>query len=504
MSEEPHDDDELDLARRLTEGFAGGPDFSVKDVAPWIDNPANVGLLTDLLYLLGLADRCADLRNSGDTADHLGIPRVRLEAPDENLHEAVGQVVLEALERNWTSFGQDPGHWVDDQDLGELHLEDAQRRRRLAAVLHRVSWSLSQSDLPLTHRATDLARVAKWMEAHPHALLSLRCSGLVYSKQNRYVPAWLTFSELRLRLSHYERAYRGRRTDQRVISMFREVQQQALLAETGTAARTVERLLVDWVDLMEPMPERWKRLRYHEAFNTLRRGTFTGGLSSDVVGTLPTAQRKTPWRAAMPVWKRRPGVMTARCHLELATLALVVGDIGIKAPPDESSSWTEFSQHQLERFVEYYERAHSDSSVAVDAEHIRELAQLRLHAALLRPEWKVPPVKSDLAPSCLQKETPSRDELAVWLRETGDNANVVLSVSAPEFLAWMQIMSGDDGLLDWVESSDQDALRRDAKQRNLPDGKKVRVGDPLDRARVLRGIAAARGILELRNPAAAD
>jgi hypothetical protein len=503
VAEELDGTQELDDARRATERFAGGVNFSVADIDDWLVDATVHSLTAELPYLLGLADRCADLRAKGDSADTLGIPKTREQAPDENLHEAVGQVALEALERHWTSFGQDPRNWARYEEAPDVREHDRQQRRLLAAVLHRMSWALSQSDLPLTHRATDLTRVAKWMETDPHALLSLRCSGLVYSKQNRYVPAWLTFSELRLRLSHYERSYRGRNTDERVIDMFREVQQQALLAETGTAARTVERLLVDWIVHMEGRHERWKRLSYHEAFHTLRRGTFTGGLSSEEVATMHTEERKSVTRAAIPGWKRRPGVMTARCHLELATLALVVGDIGIKAPPGEFDSWEHFSDKQLELFEDYYRQAHSDETIQFDAEHVRELVQLRLHAALLRPLWDLDPVENTDAPPCLRTPTPNRNELAGWLRDTGNNANVVLSISAPEYLAWMQIMSGDDELLDWIESPDQDPLRRDSVQHTVERGRKVRVGDEQDRARVVAGVERAREILMLRERAAA-
>lgn len=456
---------ELDEARRSTEDFAGGVAFVASDVPQTLDRHT-------LIYLLGLADRCADRRDKGAHADVYGIPKER--PPGENLHEPVSQLALDGLAEGWGTYERDS--------------------RILAAVLHRVSWTLSQSNLPLTHRATDLTRVARWMEEHPHALLSLRCSGLVYSKQNRYVPAWLTFSELRLRLSHYERSYRNRRVDERVVGMFREVQQQALLAETGTAARTVERLLVDWIEQVDPLPDRWRRLRYHEAFNTLRRGTLTGELSSGEVENMETNERKTVTRAAIPSWKRRPGVMTARCFLELATLARVVGAFNIKAHPAEFDSWQAFSEAQLKHFEEYYEKAHSDDSVDFDDEHVRELVQLRLHAALIRPNWRLSVVeqRSNVeVPECLRVATPERDDLARWLRKTGNNANLVLSISAPEYLAWMQIMSGDDGLLDWMIASDQDVLRRDAKEVTV-NGEKRRVADERDCSRVAQAITRAR------------
>lgn len=215
-----------------------------------------------------------------------------------------------------------------------------------------------------------------------------------------------------------------------------------------------------------------------------------------------TEPRKSVNRAAIPSWKRRPGVMTARCHLELATLALVVGDIGIKAPPGETDSWEAYSDRQLELFTEYYERAHTDESVRFDDEHVRELVQLRLHAALLDPGWKIAPVTAGAAPDCLKSATPERDHLAHWLRDHGHNANVVLSISAPEYLAWMQIMSGDDGLLDWIADPAQDPLRRDAVQHKRADGTKYRAVNARDRERVLAGVERAKRLVELRRAAA--
>lgn len=401
--------------------------------------------LTDptITYILGLADRCAD-PNGGP------LPIAK------ELHTAVSQCAMDSLVDNWSEFARD--------------------ERRLAAVLHRLSWTLQNRESDLTHTAADLARVAEGMHRFPHALLTLRSSGLVYSKEDRYVPAWLTFAELRARLTRFEDTYRTGVSDRDTISMYREVQQQALLAETGTAARTVERILMDWGTDATRLSSRWQRLLYHEAFGTLRRGVLTGSLAADEVATLQTAGPKSVTKAAIGTWHRRPGVMTARCHLELATLARVVQSFGLKQVPPPYPSWDAFVDDQMESFARHYHAAHSSPAISFDDEHVRELVQLRLHAALLAPDRPFDPVEDRpgdaiAIPSCLLDECPGRDDLAAWLQDGNHNANLALSITAPAYLAWMQQMSGDESLLDWMFDAARDPLRRDTDK--LPDGRRV-------------------------------
>ncbi len=67
-------------------------------------------------------------------------------------------------------------------------------------------------------------------------------------------------------------------------------------------------------------------------------------------------------------------------------------------------------------------------------------------------------------PACLAHERPTRDELAEWLLAGRHNANIALSVTAPEFLAMMHMISGSESLLAWMRSPDRDLLRRGAVQ----------------------------------------
>lgn len=403
--------------------------------------------------LMGLADRCS---SPGKGAD--AIPASE--------HEWVCEAVNNTLRVGWS-----------------IHHPN---KRELSATVHRTSWALLERASSATHGAADIARVAEEMHEFPHSLLSLRSSGVLWSKGNRYVPSWLTFSELRQRLSHYESEYIGKAAAgeavggvrQRTIHGFHEVQQQALLAETGTAARTVENLLVEWVPEMQELPERWRRLRYNEAFNTLQRGVLTGSLAADEVPKLDTAGPKTVEKAAIDSWVRRPGVMTARCHLELFVLARVVQTFNARTAPPvvapdgataAAPSWDEFVLAQWQAFLRHYREAHTSQIIQFDAEHVRELVQLRLFAAMLSPAESIEPVETRSGdqvsiPACLAHERPTRDELAEWLLDGRHNANIALSVTAPEFLAMMHMISGSESLLAWMRSPDRDLLRRGAVQ----------------------------------------
>jgi hypothetical protein len=368
--------------------------------------------------------------------------------------------------------------------------------RLLSGALHRLGWSFLNGTDPgasanaetskgseSTHRPSTFFRAAPDMADHPFGTLTLRCSGLLYSKRNHYPPAWLSFAEMRDRADHLERHVTnvdGGVSGPAVTRRWDEVHEQRDLAETGTAARVVEHRLGTWIaDAGLETDPRRTRLAYHEAFDVLERGVHTGTAADETMRVLGGPQGATLSQAraidsiAILSWYRRPGVMTARCHLILLPLCRIVQRYRTKHP--HTGSWAaDIDQHSVD-FVTFYGKAaerretrltESDDGVIVgfDPEHVRELVQLKLHALVVAPGLDLPVVENDDGaagvPDVLRRHCDDRDELTHCLRDMRANANLLFSVSAPDYLAHMQALSGRNDTIDWILDPAHDDLRR--------------------------------------------
>jgi hypothetical protein len=363
----------------------------------------------------------------------------------------------------------------------------------------------------------DLCRQVAFPQFAPYLALTWRSAGLAASKVNDYVAANAAFEEARARLADWRRnlgTIRSRDHDegQYLASMFDEAQEQSGLGASGTAVRTVESLLIQWSEVRERIGEpgaadvdnRYWRLLWVRAYRSLRQGIDEGSTAAGAAQNLtrdrdrrlaagrrlgddPTYGQITEQLdiIVQPQWTRRPGIMTARCHLLAIPLCMMLRAMGATSPDDD---WNQTIADHVERFVRYYRtatRSHEprEAGTKPDEGHQREVAQLRITFALLFPDLPLDPVGGEsgddtdgpadvrairararsatcasdtskwfnadlVADPVLTAPTPDVDELAVWLQTHGTrrpdgeirpaDANVICSISCDPYLDEMK------------------------------------------------------------------
>ncbi len=407
--------------------------------------------------LLGLIERC---RVDGDSnCDLIG----------RDVHGQVCNAVIVALRRDWTRYKA--------------------REELLSATIYRSSWVLTVGNVRQVDEIADMARVAPGLHLHPFALLALRSSGLVHSKFDEYTRAWLAFAELRSRQAHHERSL-GNGQDAALASArakHREVEQQSLLAEAGTAARTVERMLEEFGmadgGLVAEGAARQRILAYHEAYRLLRRGVTAGTVAVERLGDIDAGGGRSLDSLATESWALRPHVMTARCYLELIPFARIIERIGSSVPhpvvgePKDPFGWKDLIDECTDGFIKHYGAlVELAAGGALTADHIRELLQLRLHAAVLLPREELAAVETVPGievPEPLTKPKPDRDALAEALMSRNWDANILMSITDPTYLAWMEVMGGE-GTINWLLEWKFEPLRRQSA-REVVDRKQLEV-----------------------------
>jgi hypothetical protein len=356
----------------------------------------------------------------------------------------------------------------------------------VTAVLHRAGWAAV--DYPFAFTAGEHARAVLYPERAPHAALAWRCSGLYASKQNNYVLAGVYFEEAQSRLNDWSR--NGGRDTARLTrtinpndpggelaDMFDETEEQVLLGRSGTAVRTVERLLITWVLRAREQREqqRKRQARYHEqiaveyerltylrAYKGLRWGILAGERSSEIIREVRTVPRRNVTRLAIKNWSRRPGVMTARNHLLAIPLCTMLEEEGARHP-EHGSDWARAIRVHQDGFFTNYRiaagRIHVSTEgsgptieVGADNQHRRELAQLRLTFGLMYPgrslEVEVDDMEQSIAEDPVLSDTRvDVEKHAVWLRDHSADGNVIASITCPRYLAKLVELNPD---LDYV------------------------------------------------------
>ena len=137
--------------------------------------------------------------------------------------------------------------------------------------------------------------------------------------------------------------------------------------------------------------------------------------------------------------------MTARSHLLAIPFCRILRDLRARHP-DYGDYWGGAIRHHAEAFLRHYRRVVSRLSdgsgrpAPADAQHLREIAQLRLTYALVLGENRVDidPENTDdvvAADACLSSPVIDIDDHATWLRDHGRaDGNIIASITCPAYV----------------------------------------------------------------------
>jgi len=300
-----------------------------------------------------------------------------------------------------------------------------------------ASLAAATANYDLIVRAANAARQMPWPEHAIRALGAFRAQALAESKQDSeaaYVRAQTIHLEARNRHASFLTYHRARGADEKdpYLRSLDEILVQLVLAETGTACRTAERVIDRWVeDFRRDDPADDERLREEYTqliFDQMANGADIGEqalAAADRVKTLHGfVDAVSEEGMALPMSFVNPGIMTARAVLLMLALYPEMERLGFY-PLGEDASWDQTRLRLRERFDHaygYIERPIENSAgKRLEPREDLKLAivQIRLSAALLMPGRSLPSSLS-FAP-CLSHEV--LDDAAVeamcrWLTET--------------------------------------------------------------------------------------
>ena len=419
---------------------------------------------------------CRALRAESEGRDD---PEVDRRVADEALIEEIEREVEQY--REWYAK-----HRASESIEDSVEPPDELRERLwlIGWMIYEASWQIVQWARPadggveindraaqLVRRLADLARVLPWPHFSPRALGAIRADALIASKRDTaqgYNEAFLLHKEARERRGHYVESH-GQAPDRDLELLgLEEIFLQLVLAETGTACRTAERVIGLWWDeLAKEKHERqwpvddeehWVEL----LFRQLSLGVVIGEEALDKAAEIERlhglVKRVSRRRLALRTAFRNPGIMTARAALHLLPLTYEMEALGL-GPGSEYESWAEMREATVRRFVKAYraiEKLILDEDgrpVPLVADHRRSVAQLRLNAALVLPGLDLPSAL-DFA-SFLEWNPLDEDAveaLSAWLAEKGakgriqGNANAIGSATMPAYLRGVTACRAERGV----------------------------------------------------------
>ncbi|MFC4092858.1 hypothetical protein [Micromonospora sp. GCM10011541] len=407
---------------------------------------------------------CRALRAESEGRDDLEVGR---RVADEALIEEIEQEVQEY--REWYAK-----HRAAESLEDSLEPPDELRERLwlIGWMIYEASWQIVQWARPvdggaeindraarLVRRLADVARILPWPHFAARALGAIRADALVASKRDTpqgYNEAFLLHKEARERRDRYVENH-GRAPDRELESLgLAEVFLQLVLAETGTACRTAERVIGRWWDELDKEEherqwtvddeEHWVEMLYQQ----LSLGVVIGEEALDKAAEIERAhglvKRVSRNRLALRTAFRNPGIMTARAALHLLPLTYEMEALGL-GPGSEYESWAEMREATVRRFVKAYQAIEkpildeNGKPVPLVTDHRRSVAQLRLNAALVLPGFDFPSTL-DFAGflECNPLDDDAVEALSTWLAEKDakgkirGNANAIGSATMPAFL----------------------------------------------------------------------
>ena len=268
----------------------------------------------------------------------------------------------------------------------------------------------------LVRRLADQARALPWPHFAPRALGAIRADALTSSKRDTaqgYSEAFTLHREAHERYESYRELHGDRPDRERYRLGLQEVLLQLALAETGTACRTAERVIVSWSEELEAENPLWgaddETFWVQVMFKDLVAGVTIGGRALHEAAQIEqdhgfSREGATEDRLALPTAFRNPGIMTARAALLVLALCPEMERLGHE-PQLGCETWAGMRDALLNRIKNAYQAVEKP---VLDKErrftplvsaHQRALLQIRLGLALLVPGFSLPS-ELDFAP-CL-------------------------------------------------------------------------------------------------------
>jgi hypothetical protein len=413
-------------------------------------------------------------------------PEVGRRAVDEALVEQIEQEVEEY--RDWYAKHRAA---VSIEDSVEPPDELRERLWLIGWMSYEVAWQILQQARPadggaeindtaarLIRRLAEVARILPWPHFAPRALGAIRADALVASKRDTpqgYNEAFLLHKEARERHDDYVANHGSAPNRDLELLGLKEIFLQLVLAETGTACRTAERIIGRWLDeLDKDEPERqwdaddedhWVQMMFQQLSLAVAIGEQALDKAAEIERDYGFTNSVNRRRLALRTAFRNPGIMTARAALHLLPLSYEMEALGLR-PGSEYESWVEMREATVERFVKAYraiEKLVLDEKgepVPLVVDHRRSVVQLRLNAALVMPGFDLPSTL-DFG-DCLERNPLDDDaveELSAWLAEKDakgrlrGNANAVGSATLPAFIrgvhACREARGASSGYREW-------------------------------------------------------
>jgi hypothetical protein len=379
-------------------------------------------------------------------------PRQLPPAPLDELLPLMGWLIYEA---SWDSLQRIDASF--DRDAA-----DPDTRRQSEAELARVD------------QLADSARQLPWPEFAPRALGALRALALAESKRDTepgYDAAWTLHGDARTRHQEYLDSHGDDESRQRFVLALDEVFLQLALAETGTACRTVERVIARWAEHFEKSenPE-WTRAEeqrwIERMFRDLSAGVAVGeraiGIGERIKLDPGFADEVDEHRLTRHSALQNPGIMTARAASLLLALRQAM-EVELGRRPVGFDSWDRWEQDMLRGFVRAY-RAIEDEvpgsgtgPAVMDSGFQRQLVHVRLNLALLKPGFDLPSARAAELP-CLAfnpLDDAAVQAMSEWLAgPTGGGRERALGAATmPMFIRSLIACRGlgrtDDGYQTW-------------------------------------------------------
>jgi hypothetical protein len=237
-----------------------------------------------------------------------------------------------------------------------------------------------------------------------------------------------------------------------------------MLAETGTACRTAERVVARWAEefaALEETEHQWIQRMFTETARGLEAGERAIEIGRRIAAEHGFVDEVDEFRLTRRSALQKVGIMTARA----ACLQLALGH-GMRRlrrrPPSRYESWAAWEQDMLARFERAYRVVEEDArdadgnAIPMSRTFLRRLVHTRMNIALLRPGHSLPSRRPE--PECLTID-PVDDkalaEISAWMAApTGrGNERGIGAATMPAFIRAVLdcrgLGPGDRGYHDW-------------------------------------------------------
>ncbi|GIE29880.1 hypothetical protein Ait01nite_029250 [Actinoplanes italicus] len=393
---------------------------------------------------------------------------------DDEITTEEGRVdddLLDEIERNIDEYRDEFAKSRGTDSLEEMMepSEDlADRLWSMGWLIYEASWQILQDMPPADLRAeteraarrirrlAEAARALPWPHFAPRALGAIRADALVASKrdtQQGFLEAFDLHEQARNRHADFVLAHGSKPGRELYLLGLQEILLQLVLAETGTACRTAERVIGRWAEGLADDDRQWTtddedhwvQLMFRQLLIGVQIGVRALEVAAEIERAYGFIDVPTRDRLAKRTAFQNPGIMTARAALLALSLAAEMEELQPR-PGGTYETWSAMRDAAVDAFLQGYraiEKPVLDADgrpTPMNASHRRSLVQIRLHAAIVLPGLELPS-ELDFTPALtldrLDDET--AEALSGWLAEKvsgqrrGD-ANVVGSATMPAFI----------------------------------------------------------------------